>query len=93
MAKDGTNSNCIKYWPNLEPMRVTLYLAGEITQVKESIPGVRCASGNVLLIVANIDNLPIIRRGQGVLQQRAEGKVKKNMCPSKLLIPRSTFLK
>ena len=38
----------ITCWPNLEPMQVTLYLAGEITQVKESIPWVRCASGNVL---------------------------------------------
>ena len=28
-------------------MQVALYLAGEITQVKESIPWVRCASGNV----------------------------------------------
>ena len=28
-------------------MQVTFYLAGEITQVKESIPWVRCASGNV----------------------------------------------
>ena len=27
--------------------QVTLFLAGEITQVKESIPWVRCASGNV----------------------------------------------
>ena len=30
-------------------MQMVFYLAGEITQVKESIPGVRCASGNVLL--------------------------------------------
>ena len=30
-------------------MQVAFYLAGEITQVKESIPWVRCASGNVLL--------------------------------------------
>ena len=28
-------------------MQVEFYLAGEITQVKESIPWVRCASGNV----------------------------------------------
>ena len=39
----GTTYN----WPNLEPMQVAFYLAGEITQVKESIPWVRCASGNV----------------------------------------------
>ena len=30
---------------------VVLDLAGEITQVKESIPWVRCASGNVLYIL------------------------------------------
>ena len=30
-------------------MQVAFYLAGEITQVKESIPGVRCASGYVYL--------------------------------------------
>ena len=36
--------------PNLEPMQVVFYLAGEITQFKESISWVRCASGNVLLL-------------------------------------------
>ena len=30
-------------------MQVAFYLAGEITQVKESIPGIRCASGNFYL--------------------------------------------
>ena len=28
-------------------MQVAFYLAGEIIQIKESIPWVRCASGNV----------------------------------------------
>ena len=47
----------VKFWsnrsettyngPNLEPMQLAFFLAGEITQVKESIPWVRCASGNV----------------------------------------------
>ena len=38
-------------WPNLEPMQVVFFLlAGEITQVRDAIPRVRCASGNVLLI-------------------------------------------
>ena len=32
-------------------MQVTFFLAGEITQVKESIPWVCCASGNVLNIL------------------------------------------
>ena len=56
MAKDGTNSNCITGWPNLEPMQVALYLAEEITQVKESIPWVRCASGNVFLNGGQVRN-------------------------------------
>ena len=40
---NGTTYNC----PNLEPIQVAFYLAGEITQVIDSIPWVRCASGNV----------------------------------------------
>ena len=50
-------------------MQVAFYLAGEITQVKESIPGVRCASGNVLLCgsVFNIIHLCVGREG-GVLE-------------------------
>ena len=32
-------------------MQVTFILAGEITQVKESLPWVRCASSNVLLTI------------------------------------------
>ena len=39
-------------------MQVAFYLAGEITQVKESIPWVRCASGNVLLLHSNNLHLP-----------------------------------
>ena len=53
----GTTYN----WPNLEPMHVAFYSAGEITQVKESIPWVRCASGNVFLLGCwSMDNLLII---------------------------------
>ena len=47
MAKIGTNASGTTCWPNLEPMQVAFYLAGEITQVIDSIPWVRCASGNV----------------------------------------------
>ena len=36
-------------WNQCIAMQVTFFLAGEITQVKESIPWVRCTSGNVLL--------------------------------------------
>ena len=48
MAKFETNASGAIWWPNLQLMQVALYLAGEITQVKEPIPWVRCASGNVL---------------------------------------------
>ena len=41
-------------WPNLEPMQLVFFLAGEITQVKESIPWVRCDSGNVYLIICHL---------------------------------------
>ena len=57
LAKIGTNASGATFggktsgttynWQNLEPMQVAG--AGEITQVKESIPGVRCASGNVFI--------------------------------------------
>ena len=45
-------------------MQAAFYLAGEITQVKESIPWVRCASGNVLAI---------IREGVNLCQKCSEG--------------------
>ena len=35
-------------------MQVVFFLAGEITQVKESIPWVRCDSGNVYLIICHL---------------------------------------
>ena len=35
-------------------MQVAFYLAGEITQVKESIPWVRCASGNVFFTFSTV---------------------------------------
>ena len=57
----GTNSGGITWWSNFELIQVEphtlgtnaggileFYLAGEITQVKDSIPWVRCAFGNVL---------------------------------------------
>ena len=51
VVKFWTNSSGTTYnWPNLEPMQVVFYLAGEITQVKESISWVRCASGNVYVL-------------------------------------------
>ena len=50
VVKFWTNTSGTTYnWPNLEPKQVAFYLAGEITQVIDSIPWVRCASGNVLL--------------------------------------------
>ena len=58
VAKFVTYACSATWWPKLEPMLIALHvgqicnqckwhLAGEITQVKESIPWVRCASGNV----------------------------------------------
>ena len=43
----ATNANCATWWPNLDSMQVAFYLAGEITHFIDSIPWVRCASGNV----------------------------------------------
>ena len=70
MVKFGTNTSGTTYnWPNLEPMQVAFYLAGEITQVIDSIPWVRCASGNVyngmatLCIVTNCWPLRIKHMG------------------------------
>ena len=58
VVKFWTNTSGTAYnWPNLEPMQVAFYLAGEITQVKESIPWVRCASGNVFEAVHKKLNL------------------------------------
>ena len=47
VAKFGTNADCITCWPNFQPMQVTFSFAGELTQVLDAIPWVRCASGNV----------------------------------------------
>ena len=47
MAKFVTDASGATWWP-LEPMQVAFFLlVGEIIQVKEAIPWVRCASGNV----------------------------------------------
>ena len=46
LSDPGTSGTTYN-WPNLEPIQVAFYLAGEITQVIDSIPWVRCASGNV----------------------------------------------
>ena len=37
-------------------MQVGFYFAGEITEVLDAIPWVRCASGNVLLLIPLNDN-------------------------------------
>ena len=50
VAKIGTNTDCITCWPNFLPMQVAFYFAGEITQVLDAIPWVRCASGMFPLI-------------------------------------------
>ena len=51
MAEFVTDASGATCWPNLEPMVVSFsLLAEEITQVKEAMPWVRCASGNVYQI-------------------------------------------
>ena len=49
VAKFGTNANGASL-----KTEFALFLAGEITQVLESIPWVRCASGNVFFTEKNI---------------------------------------
>ena len=44
VAKIETNENSNTYWSNLEPMQMAFFL---LAQVKEAIPWVRCASGNI----------------------------------------------
>ena len=59
VAKFVTDASGATWWPNLESMQVAFYsLAEEMTQVKEEIPWVRCASGNVFdVILENIDDI------------------------------------
>ena len=55
MAKFVTDASGATWWPNLEPIQVAIFLlTKEITLVKEAIPWVRCASGNVFLPVLNL---------------------------------------
>ena len=64
MAKFVTDASGATWWPNLEPMQVAFFLlAEEITQVKEAIPWVRCASGNVYVSRVRIACLFHVARG------------------------------
>ena len=47
LTKFGTNSGDFTWWSNFELIQMEFYLAVEITQVIDSLPWVRCASGNV----------------------------------------------
>ena len=53
VAKLATNASDAIWWPNLQPIQevslksILNYLVERFTQVVKSIPGVRCASGNV----------------------------------------------
>ena len=49
MAKFATNSSGAIWWSNLELVQVEPPSAEEITQVRDALPWVRCASGNVSL--------------------------------------------
>ena len=59
MAKFVTDASGATWWPNLEPMQVAFFLlAEEITQVKEAIPWIRCASGNVFKNISVLSLTP-----------------------------------
>ena len=47
VVKFATNASGVIWWPNLELVQVEPPLVEEITQVRDAIPWVRCASGNV----------------------------------------------
>ena len=55
MAKFVTDASGATWWSNL----AFFLLAEEITQVKEAIPWVRCASGNVSHVVWNQNFEPV----------------------------------
>ena len=62
MAEFVTDASGATWWPNLEPMLVSFFLlAEEITQVKEAIPWVRCASGNVWGLNCTIVDLKCLK--------------------------------
>ena len=75
VAKFVTYACSATWWPKLEPMLIALHvgqicnqckwhLAGEITQVKESIPWVRCASGNVWVSIWHCQKVQSEARNQ-----------------------------
>ena len=76
LAKFGTNSGDITWWSNFELIQVephtigqiwnqrkwhSILSAGEITQVIDSIPWVRCASGNAIYIYHKINFLHFLQ--------------------------------
>ena len=61
-------------------MQVAFYLAGEITQVKESIPGVRCASGNVFLSGQIIPPMTAGLCPSNFFQEKTTYRLKCNFC-------------
>ena len=56
VAKFAINASGAIWWPNLQLIQVVP--SGEITQVLDAIPWVRCASGNVFL--------KLFKRGGGI---------------------------
>ena len=63
-------------------MQVAFYSAGEITQVKESIPWVRCASGNVYSIFYQ---KPFVIIFAEIKHNRITMNIGKDKCFSKVL--------
>ena len=73
-ASSGAHASSATLWPKLEPIQVPLQfgtnatgilLAGEITQVKEAIPWVRCASAELLGAQTATQNWSPTKKGRG----------------------------
>ena len=75
VAKFGTNASCAIWWPNLELMQVEPPLAGEITQVLDALPWVRCASGNVFCFFSLQFYHTCHQNGPSVSQFKANAKL------------------
>ena len=60
VAKFATHASGAIWWPNLELMQVEPTLAEEITQVRDALPWVRCASGNVLFVFSETEKNQIV---------------------------------
>ena len=72
-------------------MQVAFYLAGEITQVKESIPWVRCASVNVCLKTSLTTVLNVCWRVTKISYQ-VNTKLHQRVCPMSPIQPHDVYI-